>query len=164
VDPNSIAPWGVDWAWGLPLIVLTVSLHVAGLSLLRRLCGRFQQLLLMCRTCSVAGVTIIIVFLHAIEATIWAGAFRALDALPDSRSAALYSLNALTAYGHTDLNLGRKWQMMGALESLNGWILFGLSAAFIFTLVQGVWAIDEPPTISSGTARSQPATHTPTRI
>jgi hypothetical protein len=29
--------------------------------------------------------------------------------------------------------------MMGALEALNGWILFGLTTAFLFTVVQKVW-------------------------
>jgi hypothetical protein len=29
--------------------------------------------------------------------------------------------------------------MMGALEALNGWILFGLTTAFLFTVVQRAW-------------------------
>jgi hypothetical protein len=28
---------------------------------------------------------------------------------------------------------------MGALEALNGWILFGLTTAFLFTVVQKAW-------------------------
>ena len=35
--------------------------------------------------------------LHGIEATIWALAYRLLGALPDTKSAMLYSLNAITA-------------------------------------------------------------------
>src|SRR5262245_31432091 len=29
-----IAPWGANWAWGLPLILLTVVIHVFGLALI----------------------------------------------------------------------------------------------------------------------------------
>jgi hypothetical protein len=29
-----IAPWIGDWAWSLPLIVLTVVIHVCGLALI----------------------------------------------------------------------------------------------------------------------------------
>jgi hypothetical protein len=29
--------------------------------------------------------------------------------------------------------------MMGTLEALNGWILFGLTTAFLFTVIQRAW-------------------------
>jgi hypothetical protein len=34
MNPGSVAPWSADWAWGLPLIVLTAVLHAYGLELL----------------------------------------------------------------------------------------------------------------------------------
>ena len=52
----------------------------------------------------------------------------------------LYSLNAMTSYGHENVNLAQHWQMMGALEALDGWILFGLTTAFLFTVMQRVGA------------------------
>jgi hypothetical protein len=48
----------------------------------------------------------------------------------------LYSLGAMTTYGHANVSLAPHWQMMGTLEALNGWILFGLTAAFLFTVMQ----------------------------
>lgn len=53
----------------------------------------------------------------------------------------LYSLNALTSYGHTNLSLEDHWHLMGALEALNGWLLFGLSTAFLFAVIQKVWLL-----------------------
>jgi hypothetical protein len=47
----------------------------------------------------------------------------------------------MTSYGHANLYLEPRWQMMGALEALNGWILFGLTTAFLFTVVQRAWLI-----------------------
>jgi hypothetical protein len=31
---------------------------------------------------------------------------------------------------------------MGPLEALDGWILFGLTAAFLFALIQKVWSLE----------------------
>jgi hypothetical protein len=54
------------------------------------------------------------------------------------KAAALYSLGAITTYGHTNLLLEKHWQLMGAIEALNGWLLFGLTTAFLFWLIQEV--------------------------
>jgi hypothetical protein len=43
--------------------------------------------------------------LHGIEAILWALAYRHLGALPNDKSAMLYSLSALTSYGHVNLYL-----------------------------------------------------------
>jgi hypothetical protein len=42
---------------------------------------------------------------HAIERGVWAAAYRFLGALLDNRSAMLYSLSAMTTYGHANLYL-----------------------------------------------------------
>ena len=152
MDPNEFAPWGLDWAWGLPLIALTVMFHVTGLGLLKRLSDRLRRVVDRYSGRSVAVVALLIAVLHGIEASLWAAAYLWLGALPDFRSAVLYSLNALTAFGHTDLTLERKWQLMGSLEALNGWILFGLSAAFLFALIERVWSQLEHSSSAARTA------------
>jgi hypothetical protein len=35
--------------------------------------------------------------------------------------------------------LEEQWQLMGALEALNGMLLFGLTTAFLFAMIQKVW-------------------------
>jgi hypothetical protein len=88
----------------------------------------------------VMGVTVLLATtLHGLEATIWAFAYRLLGAVPDDKSAILYSLEAITTYGHNNLYLAAHWQLMGALEALNGLILFGLTTAFLYGLIQRVW-------------------------
>ena len=89
----------------------------------------------------IGSVTLFASFLHGTEAAIWGVAYRLLGALPDNRSAMLYSLNAITSYGHAELNLEKHWQLMGALEALNGWLLFGLTTAFLFVVVQRDWGM-----------------------
>jgi hypothetical protein len=72
---------------------------------------------------------------------IWAVAYRFLGALPDNRYAMLYSLNAMTTYGHANLDLKDHWQLMGSLEALNGMLLFGLTTAFLFAMIQKIWRL-----------------------
>ena len=142
------ATWSSDWAWGLPLIVLTVVIHVLGLGLIGRRAigassGVGQHRYPLTRFVIVVGTTTLLATcLHGIEAIIWAKAFRLLGAVPDLKSAILYSLNAITSYGHTTLTLEPKWQLMGALEALNGWLLFGLTTAFLFSIIEKVWSLE----------------------
>jgi hypothetical protein len=137
---NIAAPWGADWVWGLPLIVATAMIHVSGLGFIKRRVDRQIGYVWKHQALSIGGITLYIALLLGLEVLIWAMAFQHLGALPDKRTAMLYSLNALTAFGHTDVTLERRWQLLGALEALNGSILFGLSTAYLFGLVQRIWS------------------------
>jgi hypothetical protein len=147
MDPNDLPAWGADWAWGLPLIVLIVVFHAYGLGLINKeviskLRGRQgTQYSSSFANFIIGGTALSATILHGIEAAFWAIAYRLLGASADNKSAMLYSLNALTSYGHANLHLALRWGLMGALEALNGWILFGLTTAFLFTVVQKVWPL-----------------------
>jgi hypothetical protein len=65
-----------------------------------------------------------------------AGVYVLLGALPDGRSALLFSLSAITTYGHEHFDLANHWQLMGALEALDGMILFGLTTAFLYGMIR----------------------------
>ena len=41
--------------------------------------------------------------------------------------------------------LEQHWRMMGALEAANGMLLFGISTAYIFALMQVYWAMLSDP-------------------
>jgi hypothetical protein len=143
MKPIEPIAWRIDRAWSLPLIMLTVAMHVYGLGLVNEAHSRFlkssaKRRRLATRLPLVVGTTALLVTcLHALKAGIWAAAYRLLGALPDAKTAMLYSLNALTSYGHESINLVDRWQLIGALEALNGWILFGLSTAFLFRIIRG---------------------------
>ena len=141
VDPSI---WSSNWAWSLPLIVLTVVIHVLGLGYInRRITGvssgakqrRYPTAVFIV---VMGSTTLAATILHGVEASIWAAAFRLLGALPDQRSAMLYSLGAMTSYGHANLFLAAHWQLMGTMEALNGWLLFGLTTAFLFGMIEKV--------------------------
>ena len=65
----------------------------------------------------------------------------------------LYSLSAITSYGHAPIFLDSDWQMMGALEALNGMMLFGLTTAFLFKMIQQVWRREAGSTAERWTDR-----------
>jgi len=142
----SIVTWRADWLWSFPLIAVTVVIHVFGLSFIKRRTDWVMQHIgsrrsssLLARA-SIGGAALSLTVLHGLEGFLWASAFQILGALPDRRIAMLYSLNAMTSYGHVNMELAHQWQLLGALEALNGWILFGMSTAFLFALVQAVWS------------------------
>ena len=145
MNPGIVPLWSADWAWGLPLILLTVVIHAYSLGRLDKevtarisSAGRSRP-----RSSAsmfvIGGTALSATILHGVEGAIWAGAYRLLGALPEIKSAMLYSLSAMTSYGHENLHLAPHWQMMGALEALNGLILFGLTTAFLFTVMQRAW-------------------------
>jgi hypothetical protein len=144
---SDLTPWGADWAWGLPLVVLTVLIHVCGLAFINEgvvhvvsgAAGRRSSMPRFARIMCVT--TLLATLLHATEGAIWGTAYRLLGAMPDKRSAVLYSLGAMTSYGHADLFLKPEWQLMGALEALNGMLLFGLTTAFLFSIIQSAWPL-----------------------
>jgi hypothetical protein len=132
--------WGLDWVWSVPLIVLCVVVHVCGLWLVHeRVVRVHNRRRSMLRFAMILGTTVLVAtMLHAIEGALWATAYRITDALPDNASAMLYSISAMTSYGHSNLDLEARWQMMGALEALNGMLLFGLTTAFLFAIIQTI--------------------------
>jgi hypothetical protein len=137
--------WGADWAWGVPLILLTVVFHAYCLSRIvenvsARLDGKYAlEHFLSTPILIVGGTALAATILHGLEGAVWAVLYRLLGASPDLKSAVLYSLEAMTSYGHENLFLAPHWRMLGALEALSGWILFGLTTAFLFAVIHRAW-------------------------
>ncbi len=75
------------------------------------------------------------------EAAAWAGLYLWLGALPDWWAAMLYSLGAITSYGHAEIYLADRWLLLGAIEAVNGLILFGLTTAFLYAAIHEVWPL-----------------------
>lgn len=104
--------WGGDWAWGLPLIVLTVLLHVVGLGLINQQAVRVSGDVVRRRHpkalfAVVMGIrALLATCLHGIEAGIWAVAYRLLGALPDCESGFGKALAAHGSYRGIERNAG----------------------------------------------------------
>jgi hypothetical protein len=139
---TSMGYWELDWAVGVPIIVVNVVVHVFGLGLIAGFVARmavkrplhYREFLRFVWLITVA--TLLATSLLAIEGLSWAGCYLFLGSIGDYTSAVLYSLNAITSYGHDNQILEKRWQLLGAMEAVNGMILFGLTTAFLFAMVQ----------------------------
>jgi len=147
--------WSNNWLWGLPIIVINVLVHCFGLANIRMhivrplgdtVSGKYAEIAF---ASLLAATALAITALHTFEAGVWTFAYVALKAFPDRKSAMLYSLSAITSYGHAELYLEKHWQMMGALEALKGMMLFGLTTAALFFVLQNYapWGIRETSTV-----------------
>jgi hypothetical protein len=141
--------WISSWAWGLPLIALTLMIHVAAIVVLaivlirvgpyleNRKGGRLSTTLLTITIIGLVGLALAI--LHGLEAAIWAVAYLLLGALATSAEAMLYSMDSFTTRGESGFQLQSHWRLMGALEAADGVLLFGISTAFIFAVIDNAW-------------------------
>ena len=137
--------WAMDWGWSLPLILLNVLTHVCGLAMINdvvvgRLQDRSDRRTFLLKFTGITGIAVVLmIVLHWLEAVTWAMAYRMLEALPDIKTAMLFSLGAMTGFGASNVSLPPQWHMMGVLQSLAGLLLFGLTTAFMFAMIQAVW-------------------------
>ncbi|MGH6938408.1 hypothetical protein [Hypericibacter sp.] len=148
MDIGDAGSWSSDWLWAVPLILIVVAIHMVGLMLidrkvvtvLGRASGRHRFLPWFV---VVMGITVILAtILHGLEGVVWALAYLMLGAMPDSKAAMLYSISSMTSYGHADVYLEARWQMLGALEALNGMMMFGVTTAFLFSTMQKLRMFD----------------------
>ena len=142
---------GVNWALGLSLIALTIAIHATGVVMIAvvglrirvrveiRNIGFWRVIAIVIS--GIGAVGLLLAVLHGIEAVIWAAAYVWLGALASPHDAILYSLDSMTTRGASGLMLEPHWRVMGALEAANGMLLFGISTAYIFGVMQQWWPV-----------------------
>jgi hypothetical protein len=143
--------WDASWTWGIALIACTAALHVSCVVLaalgLRKLrtaqTGGKHPLFHTTGGAIIAIVAVVwlLAIAHAFECSIWATAYLHLGAVANPADAMLYSIDSLTTRGTSGLVLQHHWLMMGAIESIDGLLLFGISTAFLFHVMRG-WLPD----------------------
>jgi hypothetical protein len=138
--------------WGLSLIALSIAMHatavvVMALELQRlrhRLEGRARRRSrrgMMVAVVLIAVVGMALAALHGLEAAVWAAAYWGLGAIGSLGDAFLYSVDSITTRGANVLRLDHPFRMMGAIESICGMLLFGISTAFIFAVMRAIWEL-----------------------
>ena len=141
-----------NWTWGLSLIALTMAMHatgvifmaLAGLSIRARIESQnylTSRHMAAIQIGLIGAVGLLLAALHGVEAALWAAAYWWLGALNSPTDAILYSVDSMSTRGASGLTLERHWQLMGALEAMDGMLLFGISTAFIFAMMQAYWSL-----------------------
>lgn len=82
---------------------------------------------------------IVLILLHITETAIWALFFLWRGLFPDFETSLYFSLGSYTTIGYGDVVLRQHWRMLGGIEGLSGVLLCGLSAAFVFALVNSAF-------------------------
>jgi hypothetical protein len=140
-----------SWIWGLSLIVVTIAVHAMGVVVMAFGLVRIRiwlenqglglRYVMPAVIAVIAAIGLLLAVLHGIEAAIWAAAYLWLGAFDSPNDAMLFSVDSMTTRGASGLALQRHWQMMGALEAADGMLLFGVSTAYIFAVMQACWPL-----------------------
>jgi hypothetical protein len=148
---NAVGVWTLDWVWGLAIITTSVMVHAAGLALiaiaLTRLFGRAidrseRGVGFIVTFATVIGfAALLLAILHGIEAMLWAVIYVALGAISDFSEAIYFSLAMMSTSGADVTMLKPHWKLMGAFEAVVGALLFGMSTALLFHVLQRIGPI-----------------------
>ncbi len=129
---------------GTCIIALTVVVHAVGvIALIRLLRGkvfpkdRHPSLFRMVRV--LVFTVLALFFVHTIEIWLWALLYVWLGAFEIMEHALYFSTVTFTTLGYGDITLSPRWRLLSSFEAANGVILFGVSTAFVFALIQRMY-------------------------
>lgn len=125
------------------MVLLTVTIHGVGLLYLARMLSeeRVEEREAHLSPLSIRGIstTLGVVLglfaLHGVEIWLYAIVYSALSALPDFQTAVYFSTITYSTIGYDDEGLAVAWQMVAAVEGMNGVLLMGWSTAFFISLM-----------------------------
>jgi len=86
---------------------------------------------------AIVVVTIGLAFVaHLIEMALWAVLFEICGEFKDFASAYCHSAVNYSTLGYGDVIMSRSWKLLGPLEAADGALMFGVSTAMIFAVIQ----------------------------
>jgi hypothetical protein len=126
---------------GACVVVCTILIHALALNgavkFVRRekQAGRagtnfWRDLAIVALTMSIALVA------HLIEMALWAVLFRICGEFPDLGTAYYHSAVNYTTLGYGDLIMAPSWKLLGPMEAADGMLMFGVSTAITFAVIQ----------------------------
>jgi hypothetical protein len=84
----------------------------------------------------VAQVILLAFVAHLIEIALWAVLLVICGEFQDFGSAFYHSAVNYTSLGYGDLLMTPSWRLLGPLETANGMLMFGVSTAMVFAVMQ----------------------------
>jgi voltage-gated potassium channel Kch len=86
---------------------------------------------------SIVAIAISVVLVaHLVEIAVWAVLFFACGEFSNFATAYYHSAVNFTTLGYGDVIMTPSWRMLGPLEAANGMLMFGVSTAIIFAIIQ----------------------------
>lgn len=81
----------------------------------------------------------VVILLSLIEVGIWATFYYWRGLFPDFETALYFSMGTYSTIGYGDVVLPQRWRLLGGIEGISGVLLCGLSAAFIFAVLNALF-------------------------
>lgn len=146
-------PESSEYAMMLPLllsgamIVATVIIHMAGLILLMTLLQSRSSHIRPFLSIPRQGLFIVLIVLglvaiHSVEIWLYTLVFLLLGEFATVEQALYYSISTFTTAGFGDVVQESRWRLLGAMESLNGFLLIGWSTAFLVSVIGRLRAME----------------------
>lgn len=131
----------VPLAVGLVAFLCTIMIHALPLSATIDFVRRERKLGRAGRSFSVdMGIVALAISYalaaHLMEIALWAVLYIICGEFADFGTAYYHSAVNYTSLGYGDLIMSPSWKLLGPLETANGMLLFGLSTAMIFAVIQ----------------------------
>jgi hypothetical protein len=128
-------------AVGFAAVVCTIVIHALPLSGTVRFIRREKKLghlgLNFRKDMGVVIRIILYAFIaHLIEMALWAAVFLLCGEFSDFATAYYHSAVNYTSLGYGDIIMSPTWRMLAPLETADGMLLFGVSTAMIFAVIQ----------------------------
>ena len=134
------------------LVTLTLILQSVGMAvLIEWIKAQFpkgiHQLGIFHSITLVVRFTSLLVCVHMLEILLWSSFFR-WKCFSTWEAAFYFSAASYSTVGATDLSLQQMWRTMGPVESITGMLMCGLSASFLFAIVNRLVEIADPSLVS----------------
>jgi hypothetical protein len=82
-----------------------------------------------------------ILVLHVSETALWALFYYSRGLFDAFETALYFSLGTYTTIGYGDVVLAHRWRLLGAIEGISGVLLCGISTAFMFAVINGMFQV-----------------------
>jgi hypothetical protein len=134
------------------MIILTVGTHTVGAawwltSLGKRIEKRNRLNKPPHLFTSILSSALVFIMLHILEAFYWALLFIISPAhagLDSLHEAMYFSMVTFTTLGYGDITLNADWQLLAGIEGMVGIVVFGLTTALLFAVIQKSWHVSHP--------------------
>jgi hypothetical protein len=137
-------PLFVGWLMIGALVVVQAVAITAIMRLIQRETRRENRSVRWLRGVHVfSRALLLIVLAQLVEIAAWAVLFLAVGEFNDFPTAFYHSAVNFTTLGYGDIVMSREWRLLGPIEAVAGMLMFGISTAVLFAVIQTLTRLRE---------------------
>ena len=126
------------------IVSVCLMIHLTGILLMAEWLFQWREALDRSPTRKAFALLIVTLFggillLHLIQTGIWAVFYYTQNLFDDFETSLYFSMVSFTTLGYGDVLLPKRWRLLGVVEGFSGVLLCGISTAFIFAVINGVF-------------------------